>query len=283
MNKYVFAKALLVLICASVVLLGSCAGDSRVSQPQSGLRTQHRPTISREPEVSVYETAKKDLLSWPNRLWTDSKTTFTRPDNITALLLAGGASVAMHQETDEKIADYFAEHRVFHDWKDETLNVIGSPTTQLAASSIWYFFSARSHDTLNRQRAWTMRTALTISWLTTWGLKLARNNESPNGEDWSWPSGHAASSFTAASVLYEFYGHKIGIPAYAIASLVSWRMMDTGDHWGSDIVFGATLGWVVGHTVAGQNRDLTIAGFEVVPFVPVSERPAMGIGLMKRF
>jgi len=128
-----------------------------------------------------------------------------------------------------------------------------------------------------------MRTALTISWLTTWGLKLARDNETPNDNDWSWPSGHAASSFTAASVLDEFYGHKVGVPAYAIASLVSWRMMDTGDHWGSDIVFGATLGWVVGHTVASQNRDLTIAGFEVVPFTPVSERPAMGIGLMKRF
>ncbi|MEJ2648129.1 MAG: phosphatase PAP2 family protein [Sedimentisphaerales bacterium] len=283
MNKYVFTKALLMLLCVCMLLSVSCAESSGVSQSQSALPTQHRATISREPEVSVYEAAKRDLSTWPERLWTDSKTTFTRHDNITALLLAGGASVLMHQETDEKIADYFAEHRVFHDWKDETLNVIGSPTTQLAATSVWYFFSARNNDTLNRERAWTMRTALTISWLTTWGLKLARDNETPNDNDWSWPSGHAASSFTAASVLDEFYGHKVGVPAYAIASLVSWRMMDTGDHWGSDIVFGATLGWVVGHTVASQNRDLTIAGFEVVPFTPVSERPAMGIGLMKRF
>jgi membrane-associated phospholipid phosphatase len=29
-------------------------------------------------------------------------------------------------------------------------------------------------------------------------------------------------------------------------------MMDEGDHWASDVLFGAVLGWVVGHTVAGR-------------------------------
>jgi membrane-associated phospholipid phosphatase len=128
-----------------------------------------------------------------------------------------------------------------------------------------------------------MRTALTINWLVTMGLKAARDNETPNGKDWAWPSGHTSSSFTVAAVLDEFYGPGVGIPAYAVATLVAYRMMDTGDHWGSDIVFGATLGWIVGHTVAGRDKELEIAGFEIVPLVTVTEKPMMGIGFVKRF
>jgi hypothetical protein len=62
-------------------------------------------------------------------------------------------------------------------------------------------------------------------------------------------------------------------------------MMDTGDHWGSDVVFGATLGWVVGHTIAGKHKNLDVAGFEVVPYVaaPTSRGAATGISLVKYF
>jgi membrane-associated phospholipid phosphatase len=226
---------------------------------------------------------KQDLSKWPNRLIADSKDTFFRPDNITALLLAGGASVAMHQQADEDIADYFARHQKLHNFKDESLYIIGHPVTHFAASGIWYFLSVQYNDDLNKERTWTMRTALAITWLATTSLKVIRNNDTPNGRDLAWPSGHTSSSFTVASVLDEFYGPKVGIPAYAVASLVAYRMMDTGDHWGSDVVFGATLGWVVGHTVAGKHKKLEVAGFKIVPLIPITEEPAIGIGLMKRF
>jgi membrane-associated phospholipid phosphatase len=122
-----------------------------------------------------------------------------------------------------------------------------------------------------------------MTWLATTGLKFARNNESPNGKHRAWPSGHTSSSVALASVLDEFYGPKVGIPAYIGASAVAYRMMDTGDHWASDVVFGATLGWVVGHTVAGRHKDLEVAGFTLVPYMSHTEQPATGIGLLKRF
>ena len=254
--------------------------DGRRETIDEGRGTTESPKKS---EPLWLKTAKQDLAKWPDRLWDDTKTTFTRPDNITALLLAGGASVAMHQDADEEIADYFDEYHKLHNWKDESLNVIGSPTTHFAANSVWYFLSVQNQDNLNKERAWTMGTALTITVLTTAALKTARNNERPNGKDRAWPSGHTSSSFTVAAVLDEFYGPKVGIPAYAVASLVAYRMMDTGDHWGSDVVFGATLGWVVGHTVAGKHKKLEIAGFKVVPYMPITEESAIGIGLVKKF
>ena len=240
------------------------SGDEGRGTSDEGQETKKAPEKS---EPLWLRAAKEDLAEWPDRLIADSKEAFLRPDNMTALLLAGGASIAMHQESDEKIADYFARHRNFHNLKDESLNIIGHPTTHFAASTIWYFLSVKNHDDLNRERAWTMRTALTITWLATTSLKLIRTS----------------SSFTVASVLDEFYGPKVGIPAYVVASLVAYRMMDTGDHWGSDVVFGATLGWVVGHAVASRDKKLEVAGFEIVPYIPITEEPAVGIGLLKRF
>jgi hypothetical protein len=60
-------------------------------------------------------------------------------------------------------------------------------------------------------------------------------------------------------------------------------MMDTGDHWASDVVFGATLGWVVGHTVAGKHKELEIAGFKVLPYTGYTKGSVLGISLVKQF
>jgi membrane-associated phospholipid phosphatase len=128
-----------------------------------------------------------------------------------------------------------------------------------------------------------MMTALSVTGLVTVGLKGIRDNETPNGKSWAWPSGHTSSSFTVAAVLDEFYGPKVGIPAYVLASLVGYRMADTGDHWASDVVFGATLGWVVGHTIAGKHKELEIAGLTVLPYMGNTDGSPKGISIVKQF
>jgi hypothetical protein len=232
------------------------------------------------------ESAKADLATLPDRFIEDSKDTFLRADNMTALLLAGGASVIMHNDgADKNIAEHFARHKTFNGFADESLYTIGNLPTHFAAAGLWYAISAENQDEINKQRALTMITALSVTGVVTTGLKAIRDNETPNDRSWAWPSGHTSSSFTVASVLDEFYGPKVGIPAYILASCVAYRMMDTGDHWGSDIVFGATLGWVVGHTIAGKHKNLEIAGFELMPYAvaPTSRSAASGISLVKRF
>ncbi|MFH1719674.1 MAG: phosphatase PAP2 family protein [Planctomycetota bacterium] len=257
---------------------------SEISASSAVTANQPGTTKSGKKEPLWLKEGKEDFAKWPDRLIEDSKESFLRLDNATALLLAGGASIAMHNsDADTHIEGHFDRHPALHNWKDESLNIIGHPALHLGASGVWYVLSAESEDEFNRQRAWTMRNALTITWLTTMGLKYARGNETPNGKDYAWPSGHTSSSFTVASVLDEFYGPKVGIPAYVAASAVAYRMMDTGDHWASDVVFGATLGWVVGHAVAGRHKDLEVAGFKVMPYVSNTEEPTTGIGLLKRF
>jgi len=231
-----------------------------------------------------FKSAKADLANFPGRFIEDSRDTFFRGDNLTALLLAGGASIAMHNsDADDDIQDNVRRHRQFGDCADKTFDIMGQPGIHFAATGLWYALSAENQDDFNRNRAFTMITALSINGLTTLGLKAIRDNENPNGNRWAWPSGHTSSSFTVASVLDEFYGPKVGIPAYALASLVAYRMVDTGEHWTSDVVFGAALGWVVGHTVAGKHKKLEIGGFQVVPLTEAANASAMGLRLVKRF
>lgn len=270
MRTYIQNGCCLTVICAGLILIAGCAGQNQAPQPRE--------------ESRFIKAAKADFADWPDRIIDDSKDTFLRKDNLTLLLLAGGASIAMHNtDADDNIAENLRNHRGIDGFASEALNTIGNPGTHFAATGLWYAISANNQDDFNQERAWTMMTALSITGITTVGLKGIRNNDSPNGRRWAWPSGHTSSSFCVASVLDEFYGHKVGIPAYALATLVAYRMMDEGDHWASDVVFGAALGWVVGHTVAGKHKDLEIAGFRVLPYVASTRGPAAGVTLIKRF
>ena len=239
---------------------------------------------SLSPSQTIALTAERTFKELPVNIFEDSKKTFLRNDNMFALLAAGGASIAMYNSNiDDKIADDFQHHRSFNDWIDKTFDLTGGPGAHFAATGLWYMFSLSSGNELNQQRSWTMLRALSLTGLTTLTLKAAVGNETPNGKRWAWPSGHTASSFTVASVLDEFYGPQIGIPAYVFASTVAWRMMETGDHWASDVVFGVVLGWVVGHTVAGNGKLPEIAGFKVLPYTISSDESVVGLNLLKRF
>jgi hypothetical protein len=269
----------LIICCSNLASVQSSASEIPVTEDANS------PTLSSNKSL-WWESAKADFHKFPGRFIEDSKYTFLKTDNIVALMLAGGASIAMHNtDADDSIQDDFKHHQFFDKFTDESLNIIGSPAVHFPAAGLWYALAVENEDELNRERAMTMITALSINGAVTLGLKAVRNNRTPNDEGWGWPSGHTSSSFTVASVLHEFYGLKVGIPAYILASFVAFRMMDTGDHWASDCVFGATLGWVVGHSVAGKHKQLEIAGFDVLPYMAPTknDNTAMGISLVKQF
>jgi len=290
-NGFRLLSACFIICCSNLTSVQLFASGTPVTEDANSSGILEKPDDSNLVKVSLnkslwWESVRADLDKFPDRFIEDSKYTFLRTDNITALLLAGGASIAMHNtDADDNIRENCQRHRVFHGFPDESLNIIGSPGTHFPVAGLWYVLAAQNKDELNKERALTMFTALSINGAVTLGLKAIRDNWTPNKKGWGWPSGHTSSSFTVASVLDEFYGPKVGIPAYILATVVAYRMMDTGDHWASDCVFGATLGWVVGHSVAGKYKQLEIAGFEVMPYMAPTQNDgsAMGVSLVKQF
>jgi hypothetical protein len=226
-----------------------------------------------------------DLWTLPDTIVEESSEILATDKNLMYLLMAGGTSIAMHStNADRKIAENFNLNRVLGKEVDEIVSNLGGPGIHFAATGLWYAISVDKGDELNKQRAWTMMKALSITGATTMGLKLIVNNDTPNEKWLAWPSGHTASSFTVASVLDELYGPEVGFPAYLAASFVGYRMMDSGDHWASDVVFGAVLGWIVGHHIGGQHKALELGGFEVLPYTDISSNgPAVGVSFVKKF
>lgn len=66
--------------------------------------------------------------------------------------------------------------------------------------------------------------------------------------DPSFPSGHTAASFAAATAIYAI-NRKWGIAAYVFAAVMGFSRLYLGVHFPTDVVFGAILGTVVAKIV----------------------------------
>ena len=80
----------------------------------------------------------------------------------------------------------------------------------------------------------------------TWAFKLSFDRERPNGGAHSFPSGHTALAFAAASVVDRHTGPLPSLGAYLLASATMAGRMEDNRHYLSDVLFGATLGLTVG-------------------------------------
>jgi membrane-associated phospholipid phosphatase len=110
---------------------------------------------------------------------------------------------------------------------------------------------------------WTALEAMGSATLLNLGIKVATNRQyayqtNSAGEFWeggkSFPSGHAAGSFAFASVIAHRYPHKPWLKwsVYGLATGVSLTRVAGKKHFPSDVLVGATLGYVTGTYFAGH-------------------------------
>jgi membrane-associated phospholipid phosphatase len=72
-----------------------------------------------------------------------------------------------------------------------------------------------------------------------------------------WPSGHTANAFSAAATIAQIYHDNLllKVAVYTYASLLGLSM-SVYDHWASDVIAGALIGFAVGTTVGKNYRGL---------------------------
>lgn len=106
------------------------------------------------------------------------------------------------------------------------------------------------------ERAELMMDASFYTLVTTAAIKTAvkaRRPEYPDEND-SFPSGHASMSFAFASVVTAEHGLYWGLPAYVVASFISFSRVNDGRHWSHDVLAGATIGASYGWGVYLNHR-----------------------------
>ena len=115
-------------------------------------------------------------------------------------------------------------------------------------------------DDPDGRRLWLLSTGASLA--SAYTLKAAISKQRPDGSgDDAFPSGHATAAFAGAAFLDRRYGHRVGAPAYALASWVAWSRVETDAHDTLDVVAGAALAtgltyWLVS---ARPERPVTFA------------------------
>lgn len=76
-----------------------------------------------------------------------------------------------------------------------------------------------------------------------------------NGQHKSFPSGHTASMFALAAVSWHWFEDQaaIGLTVYALATATGISRISQGEHWFSDVVAGAALGYLCGRFLARRH------------------------------
>jgi membrane-associated phospholipid phosphatase len=105
----------------------------------------------------------------------------------------------------------------------------------------------------------------------------------------SFPSGHAIETWSLASVISYEYGHTKLVPiiACALAGVVTVSRFSAQQHYASDLVAGAGMGWFIGRYVWKTHQDHAIHPHskiqaQLVPQIqPGSRTYAMSVVLSK--
>ena len=225
-------------------------------------------------DKSFGEIFKSDLRAAPAALWRGTQHSFFNTSNLVILTLAFGADRLVRETLDGKVRDDFRRQDTSLAETGDFGSVIGNPTLHLGLAGAWYLYSVNRRDAKQHEFSKTMLEALTLNALATGLLKITMHDRAPNEELWGWPSGHMSSSICFAAVIQEYYGWQVALPFYMLAAYSGATRLEDREHDLSDLVFGAALGWVIGHSVV-KGELPQLAGFNILPY-----GGAQGGGLM---
>lgn len=143
----------------------------------------------------------------------------------------------------------------------------GNFYTTGGAAAAFYLFGRERHDARARETGLLAAEALVDSSLVVEALKAVSRRQRPptdhaSGEFFSggssFPSGHAISAWSFASVVAEEYGqHRplVRFGLYGLAAAVSCSRFTGRNHFLSDTLVGSALGYGIGHYVYRKHHD----------------------------
>jgi membrane-associated phospholipid phosphatase len=130
-----------------------------------------------------------------------------------------------------------------------------------------------------RSASYDVAQAMIVNAAYTGILKHAVGRTRPDGSDsLSFPSGHTSNAFSIATIASHHYGWKAGVPAFAAATAIGLSRIERDRHHLSDVVAGATIGFLVGRTVTRLDGQ-PAARKRVVSLGPATDPRGGGIGL----
>ncbi|MEO8681622.1 MAG: phosphatase PAP2 family protein [Vicinamibacterales bacterium] len=195
------------------------------------------------------------------------------PSSLT-WLGAGLATTLATLTIDDYVTDHFADD---HGTEEafEPGEVLGGVAVQAGSAVAVYALGRAFHQPAAAALGADLVRAQILTQAITQAIKFTVDRTRPDGTARSFPSGHASTSFATVTVLQRYFGWKVGVPGYGLAAYVAASRIQSRKHYLSDVVFGATIGIVVGRVATVGHGWATFAP------VPVVTRGATGINFVR--
>jgi membrane-associated phospholipid phosphatase len=180
-------------------------------------------------------------------------------------LLVGGTVTGLGSLLDEEAQEAISPGSAVENVGD----TLGGPVTAAAVVGLFAAgrFAGGSHF---RAMTYDFVVGTVANFGYTELLKVTVRRVRPDGSNnKSFPSGHASATFTLAVIAQEHYGWKLGAPMYAFAGFVGYSRLEKNVHWLSDVLAGATLGYISGITAVRQDGKPLDTHRPVVTIVPL--------------
>lgn len=233
------------------------------------LATSLPATAQPEPQPAPGQPAQPGIFK---DLGHDIKT-LGSPSSLT-WLGAGLATTLVALTIDDYVTDHFSDdHGVEETF--EAGEVLGGVAVQTGSAVAVYLLGKAFHQPAAAAVGADLVRAQILTQAITQAIKFTVDRTRPDGTARSFPSGHASTSFATVTVLQRYFGWKVGVPGYGLAAYVAASRIQSRKHYLSDVVFGATIGIVVGRAVSAGHGWATFAP------IPVVTRGGTGIAFVR--
>lgn len=188
----------------------------------------------------------------PRHLAADAREAFWGR-HLAVTLLAGGGLTAAARTQDQPFQRELRRRRYLGS-ADVVGDRLGQEYTQFGYVGLAYAVGRLGGGPEVVRTSELMLESLCLTQISTGLLKRVSRRDRPDGSnELSFPSLHAAGSFTLATTLQLRHGWRAGVPAGLLAAFVSFSRMQRDKHFASDSVFGAILGATIAHAVSSAH------------------------------
>jgi membrane-associated phospholipid phosphatase len=202
-------------------------------------------------------------------------------DNLKPFVIIAGVT-GVGAFFDDNVQKYFSEERRAK-WLGDAGQTLGQPVVIAPMALALFGLGRLNHHQSFRDATYDVAEVTLVAATYTTALKYTTRRERPDGSNnQSFPSGHTSNAFAWATIGAHYYGWKLGVPGYAVASLIGISRMEKNVHYLSDVLAGAGLGYLSARSVMRKNsQPMTPAPARTtrLSFAPMADPRGQGIGL----
>ena len=287
LNARRLMRVLLLLLAAALTV------TTRVYAQRSGTPA---PSATPAPQTSPAPSLERHFFK---NFLGDQRAIWTLPLHLhkhdARWLVPLGLSAAALVTTDPYSAD-LSERRT-RTVVSRDISYAGSPYGTAAIAGTFYLAGRATHNARARETGLLGAEAILDGYVVSIGLKAATQRPRPRESDGrgeffeggrSFPSGHAISAWSLATVVAEEYKDRpfVRFGAYGFAALVSVARYTGRSHFLSDVLAGSAMGYGIGryvyhkHHDAGLEESANTTHSSLVPYVmPRYDRRARSYGV----